>query len=595
MAEMFTPKGPGDPEQETFGDMDMIENKAGLFQNLRKRWSGHLPRIRLGHLQVFISLSFFLGLIIVLVQVVDSRNQIQDDLIKIRQQMAQLNVTLERLCWPCPLGWESFQGNCYWFSRSQSNWFYASKACERLKAKLVIVNSKEEEEFLQLWEIRHDKKTWIGLTDHHNESSWEWVDKTPLRDSYWKRGEPNDINNEDCAELLDDGWNDIPCTSEIAWIWHLPKVSLSLLQLLISLFLFLGMIIVLIQGLSAYSWCLIIVFLSEVGDSWEQMQDNLNKISQLLAHLNVTMYHHKEGSWEWVDKTPLNDSYWKPGEPNDDLGNEDSVELLDDGLNDIPWPTNSCRAVFGGNQKSLSTVGNFQEQMKDNLNLFSQVLAQSNVTLEKFYGNLSLAEKEVEQPQTVRKWSERCPRLSLSLLQLLVSLILFILLVNILVQTETSQKPDLVNIDWIHHQQTPTNVTLGVFCHPCPWIWTEFQGSCYLLFRSKSNWNDALSACQHVNALLVVINSEAEEKFLQSWKVRDKKHTWIGLSDHLHEGSWRWVDDTPLQLSFWRAEGSNSTYDENCVELYDDGWNNNLCSALRMWICEKPSTLCPKH
>lgn len=27
-------------EQETFGDMDMIENKAGLFQNLRKRWSG---------------------------------------------------------------------------------------------------------------------------------------------------------------------------------------------------------------------------------------------------------------------------------------------------------------------------------------------------------------------------------------------------------------------------------------------------------------------------------------------------------------------------------------------------------------------------
>lgn len=27
-------------EQETFEDMDMIENKAGLFQNLRKRWSG---------------------------------------------------------------------------------------------------------------------------------------------------------------------------------------------------------------------------------------------------------------------------------------------------------------------------------------------------------------------------------------------------------------------------------------------------------------------------------------------------------------------------------------------------------------------------
>lgn len=252
---------------------------------------------------------------------------------------------------------------------------------------------------------------------------------------------------------------------------------------------------------------------------------------------------------------------------------------------------------------------------------------------EKISGNLSLAEKELKQPQTVRKWSERCRRLSLGLLQLLVSLILFVLLVTILVrisriqpslqdqtgevptvpspvvglepeledsgssmeEAETSQKPVLVNISWIHHQQTQTNVTLGVLCHPCPWIWTEFQGSCYLLFRSKSNWNDALSACQHVNALLVVVNSEAEEKFLQSWKVRDKKHTWIGLSDHHHEGSWRWVDDTPLQLSFWKAGGSNSTYDENCVELHDDGWNKNLCSVLRMWICEKPSTRCPKR
>lgn len=36
------------------------------------------------------------------------------------------------------------------------------------------------QKFLKSWDIRNDKSTWIGLSDKHNEGSWQWVDNTHL-------------------------------------------------------------------------------------------------------------------------------------------------------------------------------------------------------------------------------------------------------------------------------------------------------------------------------------------------------------------------------------------------------------------------------
>ncbi|XP_037360594.1 CD209 antigen-like [Talpa occidentalis] len=152
-----------------------------------------------------------------------SQEQIRADLATLRQQLAWMNASLVSLCRPCPWHWELFQGSCYLFSRSQRTWESSVSACEDMSAQLVVVNTADEQKFLQSWEIRNEKRTWIGLSDRHTEGSWQWVDGTPVGLSFWKQGEPNNHGDEDCVELYNDGWNDSLCHLEKAWICEMPS------------------------------------------------------------------------------------------------------------------------------------------------------------------------------------------------------------------------------------------------------------------------------------------------------------------------------------------------------------------------------------
>ncbi|XP_060037537.1 CD209 antigen-like isoform X2 [Erinaceus europaeus] len=136
------------------------------------------------------------------------------------------------------------------------------------------------------------------------------------------------------------------------------------------------------------------------------------------------------------------------------------------------------------------------------------------------------------------------------------------------------------------------NITLTALCYPCPRGWEHFEESCYFFSRSQKTWEASVAACQNLKAQLVIINSEAEERFLQAWEVRNKKRTWIGLSDQHHEGSWHWVDGTPLQLSFWNEGEPNNISEEDCAEYFVDGWNDSLCHLEKACICEKASSPC---
>ncbi|KAL6455487.1 hypothetical protein MHYP_G00360270 [Metynnis hypsauchen] len=117
-----------------------------------------------------------------------------------------------------------FQNSFYYISTEKKSWSESRQNCRERGADLVIINSKEEQEFIS--KVFGSTEAWIGLTDSHSEGVWKWVDNLTLTTKFWWTGEPNDYENEDCAITGYKGagsepvstWADYPCSYPLAGI-----------------------------------------------------------------------------------------------------------------------------------------------------------------------------------------------------------------------------------------------------------------------------------------------------------------------------------------------------------------------------------------
>ncbi|XP_018558538.1 collectin-11 isoform X4 [Lates calcarifer] len=72
------------------------------------------------------------------------------------------------------------------------------------------------------------------------------------------------------------------------------------------------------------------------------------------------------------------------------------------------------------------------------------------------------------------------------------------------------------------------------------------------------------------------------------------QNAWIGLTDHLKEGTWMWVDGTPVTIQYWQPGQPNSfNGNQDCGEIVQQSlgkvgeWNDDGCFSEQLWICEK--------
>ncbi|XP_053533496.1 C-type lectin domain family 6 member A [Ictalurus punctatus] len=113
----------------------------------------------------------------------------------------------------------NFDSSVYCMSNETKIWEESRQDCTNKGADLVIINSKEEQVFIgkQLGSSR----AWIGLSDRAAEGDWKWVDGTPLTTAFWAEWEPNNVGEEDCAEIFSSNgnfWNDQKCSNNKHWI-----------------------------------------------------------------------------------------------------------------------------------------------------------------------------------------------------------------------------------------------------------------------------------------------------------------------------------------------------------------------------------------
>ncbi|KAM9363658.1 CD209 antigen-like protein A [Symphorus nematophorus] len=119
--------------------------------------------------------------------------------------------------------------------------------------------------------------------------------------------------------------------------------------------------------------------------------------------------------------------------------------------------------------------------------------------------------------------------------------------------------------------------------------WTYFSGSFYYVSSSMKTWQESRDYCLQKGADLMIINSQEEQNFTRQLK----DNLWIGLTDIETEGTWKWLDGTPLTTSYWQHGEPNSyeLKEEDCAEVRyhkeENNWNDRPCDLPIFWICEK--------
>ena len=126
---------------------------------------------------------------------------------------------------PSPCVRRFFEGRMYLFClRPDTTANAARRACTNLGGALCLVNDARENDFLYA-SFATFRRThfYVDGRDDDTEGSF-YTRSGPLPFSAWAPGEPNNVNNEDCVELADPGWNDVPCEGDTknAFICEMP-------------------------------------------------------------------------------------------------------------------------------------------------------------------------------------------------------------------------------------------------------------------------------------------------------------------------------------------------------------------------------------
>ncbi|WP_013334653.1 putative Ig domain-containing protein [Gloeothece verrucosa] len=101
-------------------------------------------------------------------------------------------------------------------------------------------------------------------------------------------------------------------------------------------------------------------------------------------------------------------------------------------------------------------------------------------------------------------------------------------------------------------------------------------GHAYVLTDLPGTWNEAQSMAQSMGGHLVTITSAAENQFLLN-QFGSSQNYWIGLSDAVVEGNWRWVNGEPFNYANWGNGEPNNAGNEDYAVFNGSGvgrWND---------------------
>ena len=99
----------------------------------------------------------------------------------------------------------------------------------------------------------------------------------------------------------------------------------------------------------------------------------------------------------------------------------------------------------------------------------------------------------------------------------------------------------------------------------------NYNGHSYYRSTGNAFWLNAKSNCEAMGGHLVTVTTAAENNFIFNiWP-----SGWIGLTDEVNEGTWRWVTGETYSYTSWNPGEPNNAGNEDYVQFVGSGkWND---------------------
>ena len=149
--------------------------------------------------------------------------------------------------------------------------------------------------------------------------------------------------------------------------------------------------------------------------------------------------------------------------------------------------------------------------------------------------------------------------------------------------TTTTDETSGESTNMTHIGETTTDSSTS----ECDVGFTKVETKCYQLVTEPSNYLAAITGCIKNGAILASIESQMEQDSLSD--LVSTSGAWIGLQDFLNEGTFTWVDKSPVNFTNWRDnQPNNNNNNQHCTWVRPDGkWDDVLCNKEQAYLCQK--------
>ena len=111
---------------------------------------------------------------------------------------------------------------------------------------------------------------------------------------------------------------------------------------------------------------------------------------------------------------------------------------------------------------------------------------------------------------------------------------------------------------------------------------TNYNGHSYYRSNGSMTWTNAKQACINMGGHLVTITSLSENNFVfNTWP-----SGWIGFTDEVVEGQWRWVTGESVTYTNWNGGEPNNAGNEDYAQFVSGGRWNDLPNVSLPYVLE---------